>query len=280
MNKNGALPNSRRDNHLLLLLCSVTLVVVVATTPAVTGKRKQETTRETLSVNGPRPVKLAAEMLEKKYDWIITYEDPPYIHESDLEDVTEKVRKDLDKYKPGQAPKVFVPKSAELAFKYDIESVTKNPAAVVQQLLDTYAIAGNPGVFRLERDGHRLHIIPAAVKNKDGVLVPHQSVLDVAITVPARKRNGLELLEAICEAITEAGETRVVIGSAPLNMAIRYQTESGATNQRARDFLTNELDRMSTKAKLSWHLLYWTERKTYFLNVHIVSTGNVYTKAA
>lgn len=113
-------------------------------------------------------------------------------------------------------------------------------AAVVQQLLDTHAIAGNRGVFRLERDGKRLHIIVAASKGKDGVLVARQSVLDAVITVPAQKRNGLELLNAICAAISEASRTRVVVGGAPLNLFYRHQTESGAKNQRARDFLTNE----------------------------------------
>ena len=62
-------------------------------------------------------------MLENKYGWIITYEDPPYTHESELVDVTESVRRDLDKFKPGQAPKVFVPKGGELTFNYAIDPV-------------------------------------------------------------------------------------------------------------------------------------------------------------
>lgn len=272
MHKNEAAAIIReRESHLLLVLCSVTLVVVVATILSVTGKGMQEPSKESLSVNGARPVKLAAETLEKKYGWIITYEDPPYAHESELVDVTEKVRRDLDKFKSGQAPKVFTPKGGEVAFEYDIEPATRkpaDPAVVVQQLLDTYAIAGHPGVFCLERDGQRLHIIVAASKNKDGVLVSRQSVLDTLITVPAQKRNGLELLDAICAAISEASRTRVVVGGAPLNLFYRHQTESGAKNQRARDFLTNELDRITGQAKWSWQLLYSAGMKTYFLNIH------------
>ena len=279
MHKNEASPNSRkRENHLLLLLGSVTLVVVVATTLSVTGRGMQGNSKESLSVNDARPVKLAAETLEKKYGWIITYEDPPYAHESELVDVTEKVRRDLDKFKPGQAPKVFIPKGGDLTFEYDIEPDTKKPAdsaAVVQQLLDTYAIAGNPGVFRLERDRQRLHIVVAASKNEDGVLVSRQSVLDTVITVPAQKRNGLELLDAICAAISDARGIRVVVGGAPLNRFYQHQTESGAKNQRARDFLTSELDRITGQAKWSWQLLYDPGMKTYFLNIHAVSTRSV-----
>jgi len=126
MHKNEAAPNIRkRENHLLLVLCSGTLVAIVATILSVTGSGMQEPSKESLSVNGARPVKLAAETLEKKYGWIITYEDPPYVHETELVDVTEKVRRDLDKFKPGHAPKVFTPKGGELAFEYNIESATK-----------------------------------------------------------------------------------------------------------------------------------------------------------
>lgn len=279
MHKNEAGSNIREcESHQLLVLCSVTLVVIVAIILSVTVRGMQQPSKESLSVNDARPVALGAETLEKKYGWIITYEDPPYAYESELVDVTEKVRRDLDKFKPGQAPKVFVPKGGELAFEYDIEPATKkpaDPAVVVQQLLDTYAIALNPGVFRLERDGQRLHIIVAGSKGMDGVLVSRQSVLDAVITVPAQKRNGLELLNAFCAAISEASGTRVVVGGAPLNRFYRHQTESGAKNQRARDFLTNELDRITGEAKWSWQLLYNPGGKTYFLNVHGVSTRRV-----
>lgn len=275
MHKKEASPNGRkRENQIPLVLCSVTLVVFVATALSVTGRRIQEPSKESLSVNDARPVKLAAETLEKKYGWIITYEDPPYTHESELIDVTEKVRRDLDKFKPGQAPKVFAPKGGELAVEYDIEPNTKKPvdsAAVVQQLLDAYGIAVNPGVFRLERDGQRLHIVVAVSKNEDGVLVSRQSILDTVIAVPAQKRNGLKLLDAICAAISDARGIRVVVGGAPLNLFYRYQTESGAKNQRARDFLTNELDRITGQPKLSWQLLYSATMKAYYLNIHVVS---------
>ena len=261
-------------NHRPLLLCSVSLVTMVALTLGVAAKSEEELTRTSLSVNGARPVLMAAEMLEKELGWVITYEDPPYVHETDLVDVTDEVRKDSQKFKPGQAPRVLVPKGGELAFEFDIDPATEkpaDPATVIQQLLDAYAFSGHPGIFRLEKDGQRLHIIAAGVKNKDGVLVSHQSLLDTPITVTAQKRNGVELLNAICAAITQASGTRVVAGGAPANLFFRSQTESGAGNQRARDFLTNELDRIGGAAKLTWQLLYAPDMKTYYLKIHLVS---------
>jgi hypothetical protein len=265
--------NHRRQNYLLFLLCSATLAVVIATILTVAGSSMHEPNKDQISVNDPRPVALAAEILEKKYGWIITYEDPPYAHESELVDVTEKVRRDSDKFKPGEAPKVFSPKGGDLTFEYSIDPVTKKPAdsaVVVQQLLDAYAIAGNPGVFRLDRDGARLHIFAGAAKGKDGALVSRRSVLDVPITLPAQKRNGLELLEAFCSAVSQAGGTRVVLASAPLTLFFRYQTESGAKDQLARDFLTHEFDSIKNDVKLSWRLLYDPVSNTYFLNIQEV----------
>ena len=271
MHHNAASPkNRKRDNYLLLLLCSITLAVLFVTIVSVTGKGLRGTNKESLSVNGNRPVALAAETLEKKYGWLITYEDPPYVHESDLLDVTEKVRRDLDKFKPGQAPRILIPKGGELAFEYSIDSKSKRPAdsaVVVQQLLDAYAVA-NPGIFRLDRDGQRLHIVAIAAKNTEGVLVPRRSVLDVSITVPEQKRNGLQLLDAFCATVTAASGTRVLLAGAPLTLFHNSQTEAGAKDQRARDFLTRQLDQISGGPKLSWELLYAADEKTYYLNIY------------
>lgn len=277
MLKNEHARNHAQRNHPLLLLGSLTLVVVIASVLAVAVSSMHETNKERLSVDDPRPVAAAAEMLEQKYGWIVTYEDPPYAHESDLVDVTEKVRKDLDKYKPGQAPKVFVPKGGPLELEYDVDPVTKKPAApdvVIQQLLDAYAVNGKAGAFRLEKEGQRLHIIGTSARNKDGVWTAHESVLATVITLPAQKRNGMKLLEDFCAAVSQSGGTPVVIGTVPTSLLIRYETEAGTKDQKARTFLVNELDRMTGHARLSWQLFYSAQTKTYYLNIREISLTN------
>lgn len=71
-----------------------------------------------ISVEDPRPVAKAITLLESRFGWVITYEDPRYINPADLSDVTEKVRRDLHKFKPGKAPKVLIPKGGTLDFEY------------------------------------------------------------------------------------------------------------------------------------------------------------------
>lgn len=272
MYRNEAAPN-KSHNALLVLLCLVTVVVVVMTIVAVSSSGMHKAATLYVSVSSGRPVAEAAEILEKRHGWAITYEDPLYVHESELRDVTLQVRRDLDKYKPGQAPKVFVPTGGDLAFEYNIDPATKQPgdsAAVVQQLLDAYARTGHPGVFVLDRTGQRVHIIPIASKKENGVLTAYQSALETVITLPAQKRNGLQLIEAFCQAVSAASKTRVVVGAVPLNQFHQYETDSGAKDQKAREFLSNELDRMTNEVKLSWQLLYDPLTKSYFLNIHAV----------
>lgn len=261
--------NHPRTNYRLLLLCSITVMALVAALTPATAEHLQNT-KARVSVNAPRPIEFASRMLEQDYGWIITYEDPPYENEADVLDVTETVRRDLDKYKPGQAPRVLVPKGGKFSFEYDVDPMTNrptDPGVLVQQMLDAYAIAGNPGIFRLDKDTARVHIIPAAVRNKDGVMVSRQSVLDVPITIPAQKRTGAQLLEAFCTAVSTATGTHVGIGMVPINLLMQYQTEAGAKNQNARDFLSHELDRMTGHPTMTWKLLYDPGYKTYALNM-------------
>lgn len=271
MQKNKApLKNRTRANHLFLLLCSVTLLVLVATLTSVTAAGLHAVNKVSFSASDARPVAFAARMLEETYGWIITYEDPPYVNQDDLVDVTETVRRDLDKYKPGEAPKVFAPKGGKFSFEFDVDAATNKPTSpgvVVQQMLDAYAIAVNPGIFHMETDTERVHIIAGAVKNEKGVVVSRQSLFDASITIPPQKRNGAQLLDAFCAAVRAASGTRVLIGNVPINLLMRYQTEAGAKNQNARDFLTHELDRMTGRPALSWQLFYDPQGKAYYLNI-------------
>lgn len=227
-----------------------------------------------LSVEDPRPVRQAILELEKKYGWVITYEDPRYVHESDIADVTLKVRRDLDKYKPGEAPKVLVPRGGSLEFAYDVASNTNlpaDPALVVQKLLDAQAARDNGGRFRLETNGQIMHVIPTAIKNRAGELVHQESALDTIISLPSEKRTVLQKLESICAAISRAINIPVVLGTVPDHWFHQFQDQQGATNQRARDILVNTFETMGYGTGLSWWLYYSTTDKQYLLHIHFVS---------
>lgn len=227
-----------------------------------------------LSTEYGRPLAEAIEMLEAKYSFVITYEDPRYVHASEIEDVTEKVSRNLDKFAPGKAPRVLVPKGGTLSFDYD-EALTAKPddrLILVQQLIDANSAQGNAGRFRVEQQGPFIHVIPTAIKNVRGKVVPQASVLDAVISIPRAQRHGMETLEAICEAVSQVSGTRVVSGTVPINLFFRYRDEEGITRAPAREALAKFLAKVG-RAPLSWQLLYDPGLKMYALNVHQVQAA-------
>jgi hypothetical protein len=236
-----------------------------ANKPAATNRRH-------LSIESGRPLAQAIQVLEAKYGLVITYEDPRYTHPSEIVDVTEKVRRNLNKFELDKAPRVFVPKGGQLSFEYD-EALARTgyQAALVQQLIDANLAIGNAGRFRVEQQGAFIHVIPMAIKNVRGQVAPQASVLDAVISLPKAERSGLKTLDEICTAVSQLTKTHVVLGSAPLNLFLRYRNEEGIARKPARDALAELLAKIGNGTPLSWRLLYDPGLRMYALNVHVVS---------
>jgi hypothetical protein len=263
----------QRKNGLLAALCLAMTGPFILMGFAARERGGQGIREMKLSVEDPRPVAQAILELQEKYGWVITYEDPLYVHDSEIDDVTLKVRKDLDKYKPGEAPKVLVPKGGSLEFKYNVMSDTNlpdNPAMVVQKLLDAQAASVNGGRFRLETRGQIMHVIPTAIKNSAGVIVSQESVLDAIISLPSGDGTVLQKLRSICTAISRTTNITVKLGTIPTGLLLQHRDQQGAANQRARDILVNTLETINNETKLSWRLLYEPGMKTYYLNIRSV----------
>lgn len=280
MKSNQLLSRVRRGKTLLLgLLCFVIAGVVMSSGLAAPERNKligmvsQRRTKVNLSVSDPRPVAEAITMLEARYGWIITYEDPRYAHADDITDVTEKVRRDLSKYPEGQAPRVLIPKGGDLSFDYDVLAETNlpsDPEVVVRQLLNAQAGTANSARFRLEKSKTIIHVIPSAIKDRSGRSTPQQSLLDTMVTLSSNERTGLRTLEALTESVAKAAQVRIILGNVPLELFLRHKDSQGAEGQRAREFLVQLLQRISPDRPLSWQLLYDPGLKMYALNIHVV----------
>jgi hypothetical protein len=226
-----------------------------------------------LSTEYGRPLAEAIQMLEDRYGFVITYEDPRYMHASEIEDVTEKVRRDLDKFKPGKAPRVIVPKGGILSFDYDETLARKSDyhLILVQQLVAANSAQGNAGRFRVEQQGALIHVIPTAIKNERGKVVAQSSVLDAVISVPKAERSGMQTLDAICAAVSQVTGTKVVFFGGPFNnLYLRYRNEEEITREPARAALAEILAKIGKGTPLSWQLLYDPGMKMYGLNIHVV----------
>jgi hypothetical protein len=100
---------------------------------------------ERLSVDNGRPLAEAILILETRLRTVINYEDPPYVYRGDMDDVTESVRRDLDKFAPRKAPRVFVPKGGKLEFVV-VQHANGSPDAsrTLAKLVSDYALTIPP----------------------------------------------------------------------------------------------------------------------------------------
>jgi hypothetical protein len=270
MRQNHGCSNHRNQHVALVFFAAIS--ALVGSGLVIRGREPQQSKTAKLSVEDSRPVAKAIMILESTYGWVITYEDPPYAYAGDIDDITQKVRKDLDKFKPGQAPKVLIPKERTLSFEYDVDqtNLPSDPAIVVQRLLAENRKSGGSSEFRLEKVAKTIHVIPSSIKDKSGKLTHTKPVLDAVIGLPAKQRNGLQTLEAICDAISKAAHVRVVVGTVPIRLLVHHEDKKALKFGKAREALVEFLQRLGTGVHFSWQLLYGPDVKMYALNIHVV----------
>ncbi len=224
-----------------------------------------------------RPVSTLINQIRKSEKTSITYEDPRYANPADTEDVTAEVAKTSDLEKQ-YGPRILVPKGHEITFVYapkDLRTLS-SAKAVIERMLQEYASLGGP-VFTVVEDNARLHVIPSDVLDSSGTSTHQASVLDTVIAVPAAKRHGDELLQAICNEIQKQTGYEVAIGpSIPGNYLTRYQTNEGIQKKKARTAIAELLDRASAPGVFDWDLYYDPADKAYMLNfAYVGSVGLV-----
>ncbi len=227
------------------------------------------TAQELVTVKAPaddlsRPVSSVIDQIRRQTGTSITYEDPRYVNQSDVEDVTGAVSKASDLEKK-YGPRILIPKGHPLTFVY-APSDMKSPSsakAVLERLVREYALGGGP-VFDVTQDGTRLHVVPNQVLDASGALVHQSSVLETVITVPPARRTGGQLLQAICDAVRS--KTGYVIGIGPSNNLARFETKDGIANVTAAKAIASLLDAASSKAVFDWDLYFDPADKSYGLN--------------
>lgn len=160
----------------------------------------------------------------------------------------------------------------------DLPPTASAPLALVRSVLQTHNSKGNPGVFTVIQNGQALNIIPSAIRNQAGILVPHNSPLDALITFPQQERSGLDALKLICELVTNASGRKVVIGTVPSNLLSQKTISIKADNEPAREILTRCLSELQWKnsqvtlpsRQLAYQLFYGPDVQTYAVNVHMM----------
>lgn len=224
-----------------------------------------------LSVAEPRPVAAAILALEQRHGVAISYEDAPYEHAADMQDVSQQVRRDLALYPAGQAPAVLVPRPGAIEIAYDADRTTGEPvslAATLAALLDANVAADNAGDFRVVGAGAMTHVVPASAKDAGGAVVAVHAVLDTVVATPAIEKNGIDALNALCDALSRQSGQLVVIGTIPANLFGNASVRLPAGEGVARDTLKALLAQIP--ATCSWQLFHDPGLKFYALNIHTI----------
>ena len=211
-----------------------------------------------------------AELLEPKLGLPIDYEDPQYAFPGDIADVTASVAR--SPMPAGQ--RVLVPRGGTLGINL---AAGLAPAAAIQGLLQAHSAAGGAGTFDLRQTAGRIEIVAIAAKGQDGKVVNITPVLDTPITVPPQQWTGSELVEFVCQAVSQASGTTVSSGMVPTNLLNQSTFTLEASNEPARSVLLRAFAALQYTQpvpmgipQLSWQLFYAPDDKYYALNIHIV----------
>lgn len=136
-----------------------------------------------VAVDDARPLAKVLDEVEARFGWTVTYEDPPYENANEIEDVTERGRRD------GKTlPRVVGPRGGAFHFSY---ALTRRPAATEGLLGRCWRAtkeATNRGLFRVFREGNSFHVVPRAWIDKQGAEMVRGSVLDCSIQLEPGRR--------------------------------------------------------------------------------------------
>jgi hypothetical protein len=230
-----------------------------------------------VDIEGSRPLAQAARTLENRHGLMITYEDPRYVHNTDLSDATLRVRRDLDARGAKPVRTVLIPREGAIHAAYFYRGEPGDALAAIELLLSAHSNHGNPGVFRVAQVGDVFHVVGIAARNEDGALETQQPLLDVKITLQERERTLLDTVRQICDAVTEHSGHLLVVGTVPTNFLVQQSSAIGARQTPAREVLLRSLAVAQPKTRLSWQVLYDPGVKLSVLNIHAVpalSPGN------
>jgi hypothetical protein len=252
------------------------LLSLIALTPSATG---QALSYRALTVQDPRPVMKAAEILGLRHGIVIHYEDPTYVFAGDMTDASDLAFLAANPGKQHLIPKggrldVEYPESQRALIRGNAALSLSEASILLQAVVNANDKRALPGSFLARQSGAAFLILPSSVKGANGMQQPTISPLDVKVTFPEQERNMAAFVELLCQQISRSG-TKVVIGTIPLGFMMNTVATVKAEGEPARDVLLRALQSMHWQdaslnhpiGKLCWRLLYDIDNRRHVLNL-------------
>ncbi len=205
-----------------------------------------------------RPLAGAVDKLQDGLQVTINYEDAPYEHSGDLQDVSTPQQRAAS---PGF--RLLVPVKGEVSTVVTGASDADKMVSILG-LLNSHRNAGLPGDFTVEQANGAYYVIPIKVKAANGSMRDVSSVMRTPISLASGERQAIDAEAAIVNAIGKAAGVKIVIGSFPFRPVTKVTL--AADREPARDVLARLFTKLS-QTPVCYRLLYDPMMREYMLNV-------------
>jgi hypothetical protein len=194
--------------------------VAASAQPPEAGRLERNGNQATLIVESPRPLDSAAIKIAEQFGIPVSAEDPPYLYQDDMKDVTAEVGRRANHHR-----RIFVPKGGRLEVQFTIhaDGSPVDIQAFLQDLVDK-ANARFPFGYRLDGDGEAPVLVPTRTRDLQGRVVEITPLLDRRVTIPPGSRTIAESAKLMAEALSVQTGLRVsccqgVVAGFPWGMA-------------------------------------------------------------
>ncbi len=266
--------NSARISLIRLLPCLILVGICQSQTapPQKDAFQKEATISEDqgtvhIVASNARPLAQALDALQKKYGWVVGYEDPRYVSKVD---VTEQVDA-LHGPKPRLVP---VGGRFEASFPMPTGEVSAEAAADTEEkalrlVVEAYNHSNNAGQFEARKSSQGNFFVEGiAAHDSKGAIAPQKAIFDTPVTLVRAKRNGTDTIQLICRRVTARTGVPVNLGVSPRVLLDHNPVTVGGTKVAARDLLLQILSQ--TRGNCYWRLLFDPDSKGYFLDIHAI----------
>ena len=203
-------------------------------------------TSERLSVNDPRPLSAAVDLVERRCHCAITYEDPLW--------------KSDDVALSGPHWPAMIPKGGLFTFDApDLAATTPaHVGAAMAQVVRAFEQSGSGrGAFRVINDTAAVHVVPRP-----------DSILDTPVTITHATRRLDHVVTVALAEVERATGQKVVLARFPTNFFFQHQVEIEARQEPTREVLVRAL--AASGRALSWRLFFDAMMRRYYLGIHFV----------
>jgi len=210
-----------------------------------------------VNANNPRPLAQVLDAIQRKYAWVIDYEDPQYVSAGDLVEA------------PGDAHGQW---PAGGSFTVEFPATAPDAEKTIRLIVDAYNKSKNPGRFEVRKgEQGSFYVIGTGAHDEKGGIASQTPVLDTPLTLPGEEHTVADTVRTICEQAGTQAHVNVALAISPRSLIDKNLVKVGGNKITARDLLQQSIQ--GTHHILYWRLLYDPTSKGYLLNLHAVRSA-------